>query len=124
MFKNSKSVRLQVLLEPELYSDLFTTLKETKAPYKTDSEGVRYALQQFLNYENNVKLTLYAMKQQLDKQKDQIEADIKKIEALQADNNRLFTEKQQLEITTEQLQKKIKGVKNENRSKQGKKRSK
>jgi len=122
--KNSKSTRITVFLEPELYKELMSMVSELKIPIKSESEAARYAIQQFLEYELNVKLTIELMKKQLDKQKQQIEADTNKIQSLQADNNRLFTEKQQLEIEAEQLRNKLKELKNEAKTGKRKKKSK
>lgn len=106
--QNGRSMRLQVLIEPEIYNKLFNMLREIHAPYKTESEAVRYAIINFLRYESDVKLTMYAMKQQLDSRKQQIEVDLQKIDALQADNSRLFKENQAIEIENNQLKEKVK----------------
>ena len=119
--KEARNMRLQVLIEPSLYNELNNYAVEGKIRHKTDSELIRYCIIRFLDYELNVKLTMYSMKNQLDTQKEQLTEANKAIAGQQTRIGELLTECKKLEQINAQLKEK---KKNENKTKPRKKSNK
>ena len=99
----TQTVRIQVFVSLKELNDLNEIKISKKLPISTESQMIRYAIQKYLDYENNVSLTMFAMKGQLAKQKTVISSLENRLEAEQGERSRLIKE---LEIA--KINKKVK----------------
>ena len=65
----SKTMRIQVLMEPELLTKVKTYAVENKIPYKNDSQMIGNILESGITDLSDMKLTIYLMRQQLEERK-------------------------------------------------------
>jgi uncharacterized protein (DUF3084 family) len=110
MKKQTRSMKIQFFLEPELYFELERALKETKEriseAVKTDSEMIRYAVMVAKKHLENCDLNIYRLSKQLQEKQSEIDKLSDKITAYTIDNERLFKEKRLLEIEFSQVKSK------------------
>jgi DNA-directed RNA polymerase subunit L len=66
----AKTVRIQVLMTPTEYHELVTYCRDHKVNIKNDSDMLNKMLREYMRIEDSVKMTMYAMKQQIQGQKD------------------------------------------------------
>jgi len=123
---NIKSMRLQVLIEPNIYNDLYKILKELNITFKSDSESVRYAIMRFVHYETNVKIDILRYQSLLKNKNEELEQIRNKLEQLDKERINLFKDLEIYKDQNRRLSRKIGGIyeKKKVKSKQRKKKSK
>lgn len=119
-------MRLQVLIEPNIYNDLYKILKELNITFKSDSESVRYAIMRFVHYETNVKIDILRYQSLLKNKNEELEQIRNKLEQLDKERINLFKDLEIYKDQNRRLSRKIGGIyeKKKVKSKQRKKKSK
>jgi len=106
----SKSMRIQVLMEPELLTKAKTYAAEHKLLYKNDSQLIRNLLMKGITELSDNELTIYLMRGQLSQIKEDMEHVTKQDDLLSKQNIELSKEneilKKNLEIKTKKKVKK------------------
>jgi hypothetical protein len=105
----TQKLRYQILLDQGDLNKLQETLAEAGLNLRNESQIVQYAIKQFIHYETNIKNTIYAMKLQLEKYRNDIEIIETKYNAEKQEREKLYKENQLLKIEAEQIREKLKG---------------
>ncbi len=106
-------MRYQLMLDPKNFQEVIDTLQENKFRADNESRYIEEALKKYLNYENNVSLTLHSMELVIKQLRDTNNKLNLQNAALQNEIQKVNQERTGLEIENKQLVETNRGLLNE-----------
>lgn len=98
--KQTRSIRLQVLLEPNLFNEISSIMQEKKLVFSSDSAMIRYVIDRYINLDGAMQIQVENLHRALDQMRDN---NTKNEELVQKMREQLNEERKQYEIQIHNL---------------------